>query len=229
VSETQVSVTPAQNNPAQIIAVQTNRLAGLYAITDEKLIAEADFEQVIKSALQGGTHIIQYRDKSDNRKKRVRQASVLRALCEQYRAICIINDDLELAIEVNAHGIHLGKDDTSLKEARQMLGPDAIIGVSCYNDLSLALDAEKNSADYVAFGAFFSSPTKPHAAQAKLEIISQAKQQLTIPVCSIGGITEKNIGLVIQHGADMAAVISGLFSANDCKSAAQNLNRHFTR
>jgi len=234
VSEPQKSVTPAQINAAQINvtennAVQTNRLAGLYAITDEKLIAEDDFEQIIESALLGGTNIIQYRDKSDDRKKRVRQASVLRALCEQYRAICIINDDIELATEVNAHGVHLGKDDTSLHKARQVLGPHAIIGVSCYNDLSLALDAEKNSADYVAFGAFFSSPTKPHAAQAKLELITQAKQQLTIPVCSIGGITDQNIALVVQHGTDMAAVISGIFSASDCRLAAQNLSQHFKR
>jgi thiamine-phosphate pyrophosphorylase len=232
VSEPQKSVTPARINAAQRnvagnSSVQTNRLAGLYAITDERLIAEDDFEQVIESALQGGTRIIQYRDKSGDHKKRLRQASALHSLCERYHAICIINDDLELASEIDAHGVHLGKDDTSLATARKVLGPHAIIGVSCYNDLALALDAEKNSADYVAFGAFFSSPTKPHAAQADLEIISQAKQQLTIPVCTIGGITGSNIERVIKHGADMAAVISSLFSADDIELQARSLSQHF--
>jgi thiamine-phosphate pyrophosphorylase len=229
VSQPQASITPAQINTVQINTAKTNRLAGLYAITDAELIDEDHFEQIIESALQGGTNIIQYRDKSGDHKKRVRQASVLRSLCERYQAVCIINDDLELAREVNAHGVHLGRDDAALASARQVLGPGAIIGISCYTDLALALDAEKNSADYVAFGAFFSSPTKPHAAQAELEIISQAKQQLTIPVCAIGGITDKNIGLVIRHGANMAAVISGLFSSSDIKGCAQKLSRHFKR
>jgi thiamine-phosphate pyrophosphorylase len=221
---TRNTVTAAYTNPAD-----KNRLTGLYAITDEKLISEDRFEQIIESALQGGTRIIQYRDKSADRHKRLQQASTLVSLCERYQATCIINDDLELASEVNAHGVHLGKDDISLTEARQILGPDAIIGVSCYNDLSLALEAEKNSADYVAFGAIFSSPTKPHAAQAGLEIITLARQQLTVPVCTIGGITEKNIGQVIQHGADMAAIISGLFSAEDIEQRARSLSRHFDR
>lgn len=218
------TITPAHFHPAH-----KNRLTGLYAITDEKLIAEDRFEQIIESALQGGTRIIQYRDKSANRQKRLQQASALLSLCERYQAVCIINDDLELASEINAHGVHLGKDDASLKEARQMLGPDAIIGVSCYNDLALALAAEKNSADYVAFGAIFSSPTKPLAVQAGLEIITLARQQLTIPVCTIGGITKNNIGQVIQHGADMAAVISSLFSADDIEFSARSLSQHFNR
>jgi thiamine-phosphate pyrophosphorylase len=224
VTTPQKSFATARTHPAK-----TNRLTGLYAITDEKLIAEDRFEQIIESALQGGTRIIQYRDKSADRQKRLQQARVLRALCERYQAICIINDDLELAREIKAHGVHLGKDDISLKQARQMLGPDAIIGVSCYNDLALALDAEKKSADYVAFGAVFSSPTKPLAVQAELKMITQARQQLTIPVCTIGGITENNIGQVIQHGADMAAVISGLFSADDIEQRARSLSRHFNK
>jgi thiamine-phosphate pyrophosphorylase len=220
----QKSASPVQATPSH-----KNRLSGLYAITDEKLIAEDRFDRIIESALQGGTRIIQYRDKSADQQKRLQQARVLRSLCERYQAICIINDDIELASEVNAHGIHLGKDDVSLKQARQMLGKDAIIGVSCYNELALALEAEKNSADYVAFGAIFSSPTKPHAAQAGLEIIIQAKQQLTIPVCTIGGITDKNIDLVIQSGADMAAVISGLFSHDDIELSARNLSQQFNK
>ena len=205
-----------------------NNLKGLYAITDQKLITEEGFRQSIEAALQGGTRVIQYRDKSANQNKRHQQASLLRALCDQYHAICIINDDIELARAVNAHGVHLGKDDFSLRHARQVLGENAIIGVSCYNDLNRAIEAENYNADYVAFGAIFSSSTKPDAKVAGLDIIAQAKQQLSIPVCTIGGITQENIPLVIQQGADMAAVISGIFSTDDIKQATATLSQFFT-
>ncbi len=204
-----------------------NNLNGLYAITDQQLITEEDFSKSVEAALQGGARVIQYRDKSDNQNKRHQQASLLRALCHQYHAICIINDDIELARAVNAHGVHLGKDDFSLRHARQVLGENAIIGVSCYNDLNRAIEAENYNANYVAFGAIFSSSTKPDAQVAGLEIIAQAKQQLSIPVCTIGGITQKNIQQVIQQGADMAAVISGIFSADDIKQSTTTLSEYF--
>ncbi len=165
--------------------------------------------------------------------KRLQQAHSLRRLCEKYQTLCIINDDIELAKTVQAHGVHLGKNDASLIAAREILGNDAIIGVSCYNDLSLAVSAEKNGvADYVAFGAIFPSPTKPNAPVAGLEIISLAKQKLTLPICTIGGITRKNIQQVIQSGADMTAVISEVFSSNntesgDVKKSTQNLDHYF--
>lgn len=204
------------------------QLKGLYAITDQQLIAEDGFNQAVEQALKGGARIIQYRDKSSNRKKRLRQAESVRLLCEQYQAICIINDDAELAKAVEADGIHIGKDDTSIAQTRDILGDDVIIGVSCYNDIARAIAAQDNAADYIAFGAIFSSPTKPGAAVAGLDLISKAKQQLAIPVCTIGGITEDNIQQVIQHGADMTAVISSLFSAGDIQQRAKNLSQHFT-
>ena len=204
-----------------------DRLKGLYAITDENLIPEKHFNQIVESALQGGAKIIQYRDKSINQEKRLRQATNLQSLCQKYKSLCIINDDIELAKEINADGVHLGKDDNSIAEARRVLGNGAIIGVSCYNDLSLAIDAERNSADYVAFGAIFPSPTKPNTAIADLDIISQAKSQLSIPICVIGGITETNIQQVVEHGSDMAAVISSLFSVNDTKDTASTFSSHF--
>ena len=203
------------------------KLKGLYAITDQQLITEENFRASVEATLQGGTRIIQYRDKSDKQNKRLQQASLLRALCHQYHAICIINDDLELAKAVNAHGVHLGKDDLSLTMARQILGENAIIGVSCYNDLDRAIAAENNKADYVAFGAIFSSTTKPEANVAGLDIITKAKQQLSIPVCTIGGITQENIQQVIQQGADMAAVISSIFSADDIKQSTKILSQSF--
>jgi len=208
-------------------ATRKDRLRGLYAITDETLITEEDFSEAIESALQGGASIIQYRDKSGNRQKRLQQAASLRELCTRYDATCIINDDIELARAVNADGVHLGRDDTALAHARQQLGEDAIIGISCYNDISLALEAERNSANYVAFGTMFSSPTKPDAVNAGPETISQARKRLNVPICAIGGITEANIHQLIEHDADMAAVISSLFAADDIQLRARLLSQRF--
>ncbi len=203
------------------------KLQGLYAITDENLITEENFEKATKSALQGGCRIIQYRDKSDDHKKRLQQETCLQSLCTQHHAICIINDDIALAKAIHADGVHLGKDDISIAQARKTLGENSIIGISCYNDLNLALQAEKNHADYVAFGAMFSSPTKPEASDASPLLIASAKKQLSIPVCAIGGITEDNITQVIGQGADMAAVISSLFASNNIKNTASVLSQHF--
>ena len=205
-----------------------DKLKGLYAITDEKLITRQGFSEAVELALQGGARIIQYRDKSNNPQKRFQQATILCSLCEQYQAVSIINDDIELAKAVNAHGVHLGKDDASLTKARQTLGDNAIIGISCYNNLPLAINAEKNTADYVAFGAMFSSSTKPEAIKTNIDIISNAKRQLSIPVCAIGGITDKNIQQLIQQGVDMTAVISSLFASNDIKDTADSLSKHFS-
>ena len=202
-------------------------LKGLYAITDQHLIAEQDFSKNVELALQGGTRIIQYRDKSDDTGKRINQAKALCLLCKEYNAISIINDDIELAKRVDADGVHLGKNDNAIAIARNVLGKQAIIGISCYNDLNLAIKAEKNNASYVAFGAMFASPTKPEADNASLETISLAKQQLSIPVCSIGGITTENIQQLITCGTDMAAVISSLFATVNIKETANELSKHF--
>jgi thiamine-phosphate pyrophosphorylase len=208
------------------------RLKGLYAITDESLLDEENFKQSVAFALQGGSRIIQYRDKSQNQNKRLRQATLLRTLCTQYHATCIINDDIELARAVHADGVHLGKDDVSIALARKILGAGSIIGVSCYDDIERAIEAERDQASYVAFGAMYASTTKPGACDAGPRLIAVAKKRLTIPVCAIGGITEKNITQVIDQGADMAAVISSLFSSNDIKNTAgilsQNFNQRFS-
>ena len=204
-----------------------DKLKGLYAITDEQLMSKKDFAQKSEAALQGGARIIQYRDKSNDTQKRFQQASLLTSLCRQYDAICIINDDIELARSVAADGVHLGRHDISITRARQILGDDTIVGISCYDDIELALAAEKNTADYVAFGAMFTSKTKPDAINTDLEIISRAKQKLSIPVCTIGGITDKNIDRLIQQGTDMAAVINNLFATDDIKKAATILSQRF--
>lgn len=209
------------------MASTKDKLHGLYAITDQQLISEETFAQTIEAALRGDTRIIQYRDKSDNKKKRKHQASTVRSLCAQYEALCIINDDINLAIEVGAHGVHLGKDDTDLITARRSLGDDSIIGISCYNDIDRAVHAEHHSADYVAFGTMFPSTSKPEAVCATPEILKQAKQLLSLPICAIGGISTSNIQQITSQGADMVAVISSLFDADDVQLTAQLLSQAF--
>lgn len=205
-----------------------NLLRGLYAITDESLMSESDFLFKSEQALLGGAKLIQYRDKSNDTKKRLRQASALKELCEQTNALLIINDDVELTNAVKAHGVHLGKNDVSINNARQQLGENAVIGVSCYDQLNLALAAEKAGANYVAFGAFFPSSTKPQAKKVNLELINTAKQQLHIPICAIGGITVNNANALIDQGADMTAVISDLFSSDDIQTTASHIARLFS-
>jgi thiamine-phosphate pyrophosphorylase len=203
------------------------RLSGLYAITDEKLIPQQGFAEAVEQALAGGARIIQYRDKSLDHAKRLHQAGELCRLCRKYRATAIVNDDIELALLVNADGVHLGKDDARLAEARQKLGQQAIIGISCYNDYSLAVEAKKNGADYIAFGAMFSSPTKPLAVNASPGLIQKARQQLDLPVCTIGGIDTANARQLIEYGADMIAVISALFASTDIRQTAEQFTSYF--
>jgi thiamine-phosphate pyrophosphorylase len=200
-----------------------SQLRGLYAITDETLIPKKKFTHTVEKTLQGSARIIQYRDKSCDKSKRLQQASELQTLCKKYNALLIINDDIELAQLVKADGVHLGKDDNSISTARSLLGEHAIIGISCYNQINLAIEAEKEGADYVAFGAIFSSDTKPDAQKASLRLLTEAKQQLTIPLCAIGGIDSSNAKQVFDAGADMAAVISALFAHSQVKTVSQQI------
>ena len=197
------------------------QLHGLYAITDASLIPEHNFSTIIEQALQGGARIIQYRDKSTDFDKRLRQAAEIKALCAKFNSIFIINDDIELTLEVDADGTHIGIHDTALEDARRQLGQDKIIGVSCYNDFQLALQAEAEGADYIAFGSFFPSSIKPEAKRASIDLIHRAKQELSLPVCAIGGINRDNATGLIQSGVDMLAVISDLFRTQQVEHAAQ--------
>ncbi len=171
-------------------------------------------------ALEGGAAAVQYRDKSGDAALRHEQASELLVLCHRHRVPLIVNDDVRLADLVGADGVHLGKDDGSVPHARLILGPDAIIGVSCYADLGRALEAEKEGADYVAFGSFFPSATKPGAPPAPPALLTEAKRRLSLPVTAIGGITPDNFGILVSAGADAVAVISALFEAEDIRTTA---------
>jgi thiamine-phosphate pyrophosphorylase len=200
---------------------------GLYAITDPGLIPERSLLDAVSQAIAGGATVVQCRDKDPSPAARLRRAEQLVALCSEHAVPLIINDDVELARYLGAAGVHLGKDDITLTDARARLGEDAIIGVSCYNDYARADVAATQGADYVAFGRFFSSATKPQAVQADVRLLQQAKQHLDIPVVAIGGITPANGGELVKAGADLLAVIHGLFGEKDICRAAQRYTALF--
>lgn len=183
---------------------------GLYAITPEYTASPEALVAGVALALRGGAGAVQYRDKSHDETRRHREAGLLRALCQDYGVPLIINDDVALARRVGA-GVHLGKDDASLVDARALLGPQAIIGVSCYADLERAVHAQAAGATYVAFGRFFPSSSKPLAAPAPLRLLSEAREQLQTPIVAIGGIDLDHAPSLLAAGAGWLAVIHGLF------------------
>lgn len=191
---------------------------GLYVITDG---LRPDLLDVTSQALAGGARLLQYRDKSDDSARRYSEAAALRQLCDTYAVPLIINDDVALALAVAADGVHLGKDDDDLAAARAVLGRDAIIGVSCYDSLRRAKTAAAAGASYIAFGAFFPSPTKPLAPRASIELLRQSAA-LDVPRVAIGGITPDNAPSLVEAGADYLAVISAVFGATDVRHAAQS-------
>lgn len=199
-------------------------MKGLYAITESN---SENLVEKVRLALQAGVKILQYRNKTANPVQQKEEAMVLAMLCKPYGACFIVNDDVHLAQVVGAEGVHLGKEDASFKAAREILGQKTVIGVSCYQDIALAQVAEKRGASYVAFGSFYSSPTKPNAPKASLNVLREAKQKLSLPICCIGGITLKNAPPLIDAGADMVAVISSLFSAQDIQYTTQRFIHQF--
>ena len=201
-------------------------LRGLYAITPE----HADGNRLlsaVEAALSGGCRIVQYRDKTSAMPECVARARALRELTRHHNAKLLINDDLALAVLVDADGVHLGKDDGNLMAARAMLGPKRILGASCYADFAAAHKAQAADADYVAFGAVYPSPTKPHAPLAAVDLFFQAKNSLTAARCAIGGITLENAPPLISAGADLLAVITDLFNAPDICARAAAYQRLF--
>ncbi|MFG0632931.1 thiamine phosphate synthase [Pseudomonas sp. xss_2] len=195
------------------------KLRGLYAITDSQLLA-GRFLSHVEAALEGGVRLLQYRDKSSDQAQRLREAEALKALCERYAAELIINDDAELAARLGV-GLHLGQTDGPLTPARALLGRNAIIGSTCHAQLDLAAQAAAEGASYVAFGRFFNSVTKPGAPAASLELLAQARAQVKLPIAVIGGITLDNAAPLVAHGADLLAVIHGLFGADDAREVTR--------
>ena len=163
---------------------------------------------------------MQYRDKSSDDARRLREAEALRNLCERHKAHLIINDDAELAARLEV-GVHLGQTDGPLTPARALLGRKAIIGSTCHSQIELAEQAAKEGASYVAFGRFFNSSTKPGAPTATLDVLDQARSRLDLPICVIGGITLDNAGPLVEHGADLLAVVHGLFGADSTREVTR--------
>jgi thiamine-phosphate pyrophosphorylase len=196
-------------------------LCGLYALTDTRLTPGDRLLPAVDAAIRGGARLLQYRDKSRDSVRREQEARSLLELCHERGVPLLINDDVALAARIGADGVHLGRDDAGAAEARVTLGPRAIIGVSCYGSLDAAVHAAHAGADYVAFGSFFASGSKPDAVRAPLSLLTEARRTLSIPLCAIGGITPANGAALVAAGADMLAVIQGLFGAADITKTAQ--------
>lgn len=196
-------------------------LNGLYVLTDSRVYPQAQWPSRVEAVIQGGTKVIQLRDKSLSDDELMPYACELLEVCQSHNIPLIINDRVELAKKVGAEGVHIGKDDQSLHAVREYLGNDFYIGISCYRNIDAALKAQQLGADYVAFGSLFPSMTKRNALRCPLPILQQASRQLTIPVCGIGGITANNITKVAHAGALLIAVSDAVFNADDPKAASK--------
>ena len=197
----------------------------LYAITDSQLMPDEKLFEGVLAALKGGCKLVQYRDKSTDQARRISDAKILLNLCQQHQAQLIINDDVALAQQIGAHGVHLGQGDISALAARLILGSNAIIGVTCHDSIALAQQAIKDSANYVAFGRFFPSSTKPGARPAPISLIGEARKAIgDVPIAVIGGITLENAKVLVDAGADYLAVCNDLFGARDIQQNAKLFN-----
>ena len=198
-------------------------MAEIYAISDDVLMPENLALEYTREILECGVKFFQFRSKKAVKNEKL--ASEILNLCEKFGAKFIVNDDVKFAKKIGAKAVHLGKDDENIKEAFEILGKDAYVGVSCYNDINLAINAAKNGASYVAFGSVFTSPTKPNAPKCDLEVAREAKQILNLPVCVIGGINETNIGSLSHAKPDLIAVISVIYKDGNVKENIKNLQK----
>lgn len=210
-------ITPLQGGPS------TRLRAGLYAITDGP---RDDLLPVVRAALEGGATLLQYRDKTTDAARRLREARALAGLCHEFDVPLLINDDVELARASGAAGVHVGEDDAGIGDARAALGPGAIIGASCYDSLQRARAAAAAGADYLAFGAFYPTATKAVTRHATPALLHDARA-LGLPLVAIGGITPDNGAPLVAAGADFLAVISAVFGAPDVRAAARQFTALF--
>ncbi len=201
---------------------------GLYVITDSVLCGRAGVLASVSAALEGGAVIVQYRDKTGDQQRREREAGLLAQLCRERGVMFVVNDDADLALRCGADGVHLGRDDTGVGRARDILGPGRVIGVSCYDSIELAREATAAGCDYVAFGSAYPSPTKPGAVRAEVSLYRHAISEIALPVIAIGGITPENALPLIEAGCHALAVISGVFGQDDPGTAAARYARLFT-
>lgn len=201
-------------------------MGGLYAVTPDGADTPG-LVAAVEAALAGGASALQYRNKSASRRLQAEQAAALAQVCRRFGVPLIINDHLDLAIEVDAAGVHLGEEDGPLAQARERLGSTKILGASCYTRLDSARRAQAAGADYVAFGSFFPSSVKPDAPRASLSLLREARRHLAVPVVAIGGITLQNAPDLIAAGAHGVAVITAVFGAPDIQAAARGFRLLF--
>lgn len=204
-------------------------LKGLYGITDSQLLPDDRILMAaVEQALIGGMKVLQYRDKSLDHEKRFRQASMLRVLCHRYGALFIINDDIELAAESEADGVHLGQQDESIESARNRLG-NTPSSVSAAKTLLIRLTLLLKRVPTTSPLDVFPSRTKPDAKPAELSLLPAAKEAFKVPVVAIGGITVDNAPQLIEAGTDMVAVVHNLFAATDIQSRARSFTELFNQ
>ena len=195
-------------------------MKGLYLVTPDWDDTDA-LIKATETALSVGLGLLQYRHKTANSELRLEQASALLKLCRQHNVPFIVNDHIDLCIELDADGIHVGGTDASVAVVRTLIGKDKILGASCYGDFALAEQAQIAGASYVAFGGFYPSRVKKYEVSTSPSIVSKAKSQLTLPVCVIGGMTPDNAKPLVKEGADMVAAISSVYSADDIAAAVR--------
>ena len=200
---------------------------GLYVITDCINLDSGALLERTRHILDAGVSVLQYRDKTTDSSLRLQRATALRRLCSGYDTVFLVNDDVELAVDVDADGVHVGREDAGYPQCRARLGSGAIIGVSCYNQIELALQAQAQGADYVAFGAFYPTSTKHTQFRADAQLLMQGRRRLSIPQVAIGGITPDNGTELVHAGADLLAVVSSVYSSDDPRQVVREFNRMF--
>jgi len=188
-------------------------LRGLYAITDEMLTPKESILRQVEEALEAGIELLQFRDKTSKDEEIETLTLHLLHLCRLHNVPFIIDDRPHLAQKIGADGLHIGKDDMSLREAKAIF-TKGFIGVSCYGSIKKALEAQEEGADYVAFGSFFPSPTKPHSGIVGMSVLEKAKEALTLPICAIGGINITNIHEIGAYHPEMISVVSAVWEGN---------------
>lgn len=206
--------------------MSSNTLNGLYVITDDILTPQSSMMEQVEKALQGGAKIVQHRDKQNSYLHIKQRALELENLCKKYNAIFILNDEVELALELGLSGLHVGKSDHyRVEQIRKNFS--GYLGISCYGNVEFAKEMQNKGADYVAFGSFFKSPTKPASAVVDLEVLFKAKEQLDIPICAIGGINSKNVDQVMKHNPDMICLISDIWKSKDIKVQSKIFSKFY--
>jgi len=201
-------------------------MKGLYLVTPDWDDTQKMLD-VTEAGLRGGAAIVQYRHKTASPELRREQAALLQALCRQYGIPFIVNDFVELAIELDADGIHVGGTDAAVAQVRASVGPSKIVGASCYGSMQLARDAYQAGASYVAFGGFYPSRVKKYEVTTPPEIVAQAKKEIPVPNVVIGGMTQENAVPLVKQGADMVAAISSVYMVDDPEAAAREFARLF--